>query len=177
MVRLQNASERTESSSGSGPATMIAKCQSPAPENQFLGQIGIDGQGRMVDQDDYVISALFKLYPWEWLAIEDFGDRILPRMAETLWFEPVWKMMWSNKAVLSVLWEMFPGHPNLLEAYFEGDPAASALGGRYVRKPLFSREGANIEIVGGPPEVFDKYIREQVATWGKVVKEASIKAD
>ena len=36
---------------------------------------------------------------------------------------------------------------------------------------------AGIEIVGGPPEMFDKYIREQVATWGKVVREANIKAD
>ena len=46
---------------------------------------------------------------------------ILPRFAETLWLEPVWKMMWSNKAVLAVLWDLFPGHPNLLPASF--DPA------------------------------------------------------
>ena len=44
---------------------------------------------------------------------------------------------------------MFEGHPNLLPAYFEDDPAASALvnSGNYVRKPLLSRQGANIEIV------------------------------
>jgi tripartite-type tricarboxylate transporter receptor subunit TctC len=42
-------------------------------------------------------------------------------------------------------------------------------------KERFGQSG--IEIVGGPPEVFDKYIREQVATWGKVVREANIKAD
>ena len=34
--------------------------------------------------------------------------------------EPIWKMMWSNKALLAILWEMFPGHPNLLEAYLDG---------------------------------------------------------
>ena len=109
----------------------------------LIGQIGIDGQGRIIDQDDYVITALFKLYPWEWLAVEDFGDRILPCMAETLWFEPVWKMMWSNKAVLAVLWEMFPGHPNLLPTKL--DP--SSIGSNYVSKPVLAREGANIEVV------------------------------
>ena len=42
---------------------------------------------------------------------------------------------------------MFEGHPNLLPAYFEGDPGAEALGDSYVRKPVWSRQGANIEIV------------------------------
>ena len=63
------------------------------------------------------------------------------------WIEPPWKAILSNKGILPLLWERHRGHPNLLEAYFEGDPAASALGGRFVRKPLFSREGANIELV------------------------------
>lgn len=111
----------------------------------LIDQIGIDGDGRIVDQDDYLISALFKLYPWEWLAAEDFGARILPHMPETVWLEPVWKMMWSNKAVLAVLWEMFPGHPNLLPAAFD----ASAIGGDHVSKPVLAREGANIEVVSG----------------------------
>ncbi len=43
---------------------------------------------------------------------------------------------------------MFEGHPNLLPAYFEGDPGAGALADSYVRKPLLSRQGSNIEIVG-----------------------------
>ena len=36
---------------------------------------------------------------------------------------------------------------------------------------------AGIDIVGGTPETFDKHIREQVTTWGKVVKDANIRAD
>ena len=43
---------------------------------------------------------------------------------------------------------MFPGHPNLLPAYFEDDPQAAELGNSYVRKPLYSREGANVTLVG-----------------------------
>ena len=46
-----------------------------------------------------------------------------------------------------MLWERHAGHPNLLEAWFEDDPGAASLGKSYVRKPLFSREGANIELV------------------------------
>ena len=47
-----------------------------------------------------------------------------------------------------MLWERHPGHPNLLPAFFDDDPAATILGPKYVRKPLFSREGANVEVIG-----------------------------
>ena len=42
---------------------------------------------------------------------------------------------------------MFPDHPNLLPAYFEDDPNAAQLGASFVRKPLYSREGANVALV------------------------------
>src|SRR5262249_7629430 len=45
------------------------------------------------------------------------------------------------------LWEMFPDHPNLLPAYFDDDPRAAELGTSFVRKPIYSREGANIVLV------------------------------
>lgn len=109
----------------------------------LIQQIGIDAAGRIVDQDDYLITALFKLYPWEWLAEEDFGRAILPHLATTAWLEPVWKMLWSNKGVLAILWEMFPGHPNLLPAFF----TAAEAGASHVAKPIHAREGANIRVV------------------------------
>jgi glutathionylspermidine synthase len=84
--------------------------------------------------------------------------------APTRWIEPPWKAILSNKGILPLLWERHKGHPNLLEAYFEGDPAASNLGDRFVRKPLFSREGANVEIVGGHDEpVLDQGYGEEGA--------------
>jgi len=56
--------------------------------------------------------------------------------------EPIWKMLLSNKGILPILWELFPGHPNLLEAHFhEPDRLVD-----YVKKPLLSREGANLAI-------------------------------
>ena len=59
-------------------------------------------------------------------------------------FEPPWKLLLSCKGLLPVLWELYPGHPNLLPCYFE----AGRLSERFVKKPLFSREGANVEIHG-----------------------------
>jgi glutathionylspermidine synthase len=51
-------------------------------------------------------------------------------------------MILSNKAILPVLWELFPHHPNLLPAYFD----AWRISGNHVKKPLYSREGENISI-------------------------------
>ena len=47
------------------------------------------------------------------------------------------------------------GHPNLLPAYFEDDPNAAMLGSSFVRKPLFSREGANVALVSGGATLVD----------------------
>lgn len=76
---------------------------------------------------------------------EAYGRRV--PASGVRFIEPPWKAIVSNKGLLPLLWEMFEGHPNLLPAYFEGDPGAAALAGSYVRKPLLSRQGANIEIV------------------------------
>jgi glutathionylspermidine synthase len=52
-------------------------------------------------------------------------------------------MILSNKGLLALLWERFPWHPNLLPTYFDRD----RMGDAYAKKPLLSREGANITIV------------------------------
>ena len=104
-----------------------------------MADIGWDGH-LFRDLDDKPISALFKLYPWEWLAREEFGQHLLARTVRVI--EPAWKMILSNKAILPVLWEMFPGHPNLLPAHFEPGKFATD----FVKKPLYSREGANVAI-------------------------------
>lgn len=108
-----------------------------------IDHIGIDAEGRVVDRDDNLITAIFKLYPWEWIVAEPFGREIVDHLPITAWIEPIWKMMWSNKAILHVLWDMFPGHRNLL-------PAATSprdLGDSYVAKPFLAREGANVAVV------------------------------
>lgn len=105
----------------------------------FMDEIGWDSRsGSFVDCENRPIQSLFKLYPWEWMNAEEFGTHI--PAASVQWIEPAWKMLLSNKGILPILWELFPGHPNLLESTTEDSP----LPGDYVRKPLLSREGANI---------------------------------
>ena len=115
-------------------------------ETRFLAMedIGIDDRGRFSDLDERVITTLIKLYPWEWLMDEAFGAS-LPTSG-VRFIEPPWKAILSNKGLLPLLWSMFEGHPNLLPAFFEDDPDAATLAGTFVRKPLLSRQGANIEI-------------------------------
>ena len=86
---------------------------------------------------------MFKLYPWEWMFREQFGASLAG--SPTRWLEPPWKAILSNKGILPLLWAMFPRHPNLLPAYFDDDAKAAELGDSFVRKPLYSREGANVD--------------------------------
>jgi glutathionylspermidine synthase len=109
-----------------------------------IEEIGWDAElGRFVDLADVPMKSVMKLYPWEWVVDEEFGKRVVESLPGTLWVEPLWKMLLSNKAILAVLWEMYPGHPNLLPAFLD-DPGMLT---EYVRKPKLGREGANIQIV------------------------------
>ena len=109
-----------------------------------------EGTRRFVDLDGGPVASLFKLYPWEWLLEEEFGRHLAPSAGSTLWIEPAWKMILSSKGILPILWELSPRHPNLLESHLGGPGALR----QYVRKPLLSREGANITLVsaGRRPE-------------------------
>ena len=98
------------------------------------------------DLDNQIIRHLFKLYPWEWMMGENFGKYLLLEPMKII--EPAWKLIWSNKAILPILWEFFPDHPNLLPAYFD----SSKLSHPYLSKPVFSREGGNITVYFGDRE-------------------------
>lgn len=92
-----------------------------------------------VDLDNVPIQALFKLYPWEWMMREEFGEKIAT--SKTKFIEPMWKSLLSNKAMLAILWELFPGNKYLLPAFFDTNGMTN-----YAKKPFFSREGANVEL-------------------------------
>jgi len=111
-------------------------------QTQYINieRIGWDSQARCyVDEAGHPISDCFKLYPWEWMAREKFGSRLT--LNTVRWLEAPWKMILSNKAILPVLWELFPRSPFLVPASFKPLP------GDYVRKPMLGREGANVELV------------------------------
>jgi glutathionylspermidine synthase len=140
-----------------GTLDYIAECADEAgltPIVLAMEDIGIGEEGQFTDLNDQVITTLFKLYPWEWIMEEEFGLNV--PASGVRFIEPPWRAILSNKGLLAILWEMFEGHPNLLPAYFDGDPAASAIGDSYVRKPLLSRQGADIEITrNGTTETYN----------------------
>ncbi len=128
-----------------------------------MSAIGFDPRhNSFVNAENIPIDCLFKLYPWEWMLQESFAPRLLT--ASTRWIEPPWKMLLSNKALLVVLWEMFPHSDYLLPTSWQ------PLSGDYVRKPILAREGSNIQVVqrgrtvretDGPyanqPAIYQKY--------------------
>lgn len=117
-----------------------------------MREIGWDrAQNRFVDLKNQSIRTIFKLYPWEWLLNDAFDEHALATMnsleqkpvtGKVQWIEPIWKMMWSNKALLAILWELNPNHELLLPAYLDGPGKIQ----NYLRKPLVGREGAGISV-------------------------------
>lgn len=102
-----------------------------------------DGRLRFVDLDERDIDTMFMLYPWEDMLDEPFAEHVLRHPRTTLFVEPAWKVVLSNKALLATMWELYPGHPNLLPAYLDSPRGMSA----YVAKPLHGREGDAVRIV------------------------------
>ncbi|MCP9991146.1 glutathionylspermidine synthase family protein [Streptomyces albogriseolus] len=117
-----------------------------------MEEIGWDRlSGRFVDNRLRFIRSIFKLYPWEWLTTDRFAGHVLDTLdngggtGSTLWIEPAWKMLLSNKALLAILWELHPGHPNLLPSYLDGPRELADTTG-WVAKPLLGREGAGVTV-------------------------------
>lgn len=112
----------------------------------WVEELGFEKDTTLRGADGEVISHLFKLYPWENFFEDIKGNAsYLQAMKKVRCIEPAWKMILSSKGILPLLWERHPGHPNLLESYFLGEGVGHKLK-NYVTKPLFSREGANVQI-------------------------------
>jgi glutathionylspermidine synthase len=115
-----------------------------------IEDIGLNQEGRFVDLDGRWIERLFKLHAWEHIFHESFGSHV--PASGTQFIEPAWKAILSNKGILPLLWQFNEGHPNLLPAYVDKDPGKPLPRG-WVRKPYFSREGANIEMHTSADEI------------------------
>ena len=130
-----------------GTATYLMDCAVQAglaAEMIDIPDIGVDAAGRFTDRADRVIERCFKLYPWEDMLREPFAGHIRPGT----FIEPAWKAVLSTKALLPLLWERHPGHPNLVPAFFADDPRAGDLDDA-VAKPIHGREGENVTMVSG----------------------------
>jgi glutathionylspermidine synthase len=137
-------------------------------ELRYVQEVYLDEDGRFYDgrvagENKPHLDVVFKLHPWEHIVKEEFGPAIFKDLANvglrsedgseyiggTLWIEPPYKMLWSNKGILPVLWDLFKDDPEksqlLIPAYFEGEEPASLK--NKIRKPIFGREGASMEVI------------------------------
>lgn len=88
----------------------------------------------------------FKLVPWEYIAWDEPQlTTILTNLVcsdKTIVLNPAYVILFQSKAILKILWDLFPNHPLLLAC--EDQPLT---GKKSVEKVLFGREGANVRII------------------------------
>ncbi|QIQ20560.1 bifunctional glutathionylspermidine amidase/synthase [Zophobihabitans entericus] len=135
-----------------------------------LDELHWDKRGRLVDGDDRVVDCVWKTWAWE-TVLEQLREeseeqntvshsappirtghpenhvRLIDVLLrpEVNVFEPLWTVIPSNKAILPVLWSLFPNHRYLLESTFELNDHLIQNG--YAIKPIAGRCGSNIELV------------------------------
>ena len=112
---------------------------------------------------------LFKLIPWENIAIDEPELALL--MSEmmqnhnTIFLNPAYTLLFQSKRMLKILCDLFPNHPLLLPASFEPLPKT-----KQVHKRAFGREGANIEIVDSQGKILES--KDGIYTHHKSVYQA-----
>ena len=102
----------------------MAKDKNLATHFEYLENVNVE--------NDY--DFWFKLYPWE--DMENFTHNSITSM-----LNPAYTILYQSKGMLAILYELFPNSPYLLKTAFA--PIAQ----KYVKKRMFGREGANIDIV------------------------------
>ena len=122
-------------------------------EFAYIDEIEFSDEGVFFEGEKY--EFLFKLIPWETIAIEE------PELAEimtnivknkqAIFLNPAYTLLFQSKGIMKILWDLYPNHPLLLETSFE--PLENK---KQVIKPTLAREGANIEIIDENKEVLAK---------------------
>jgi glutathionylspermidine synthase len=125
----------------------------------------------------YHPNCIISSYPKEWLATEIQADALLGYdLGDTMSFEPFWKLIMANKAVLPLLWKKYPNHKYLLPAFFHdprgefGSDYKDAFADRHwVSKPLFGREGLGVFYSQNYTNStsFDKFVSTTEDNFGK----------
>ena len=98
------------------------------------------------------IDYWFKLVPWEFIAFEEkelmniLTEIVLTEKAVIL--NPAYTLLYQSKAMLKILWDMYPNHELLLRTTFHASDFKKKEA--FVEKTIYGREGLNIT-------VYDKY--------------------
>ncbi len=151
-----------------------------------LDELHWDASGQLVDGDHRPVSCVWKTWAWE-TALDQLRDESEAEHAalpirtghpknsvrlidvllrpEVMVFEPLWTVIPSNKAILPVLWSLFPHHRYLLDADFELNAELEQSG--YAVKPIAGRCGNNIGLISNEERVLDE-------TFGKFAEQKNI---
>ncbi|AIJ07261.1 MULTISPECIES: bifunctional glutathionylspermidine amidase/synthase [Edwardsiella] len=139
-----------------------------------LAALRWDATGQLIDDDGRQVNCVWKTWAWE-TALEQVREvsdaeyaavpirtgqpenqvRLIDVLLrpEIMVFEPLWTVIPGNKAILPILWSLFPHHRYLLDTDFEPTPALIRSG--YAVKPIAGRCGSNIDLVSRHEEVLD----------------------
>ncbi|MDF7666648.1 bifunctional glutathionylspermidine amidase/synthase [Orbaceae bacterium ESL0727] len=140
-----------------------------------LERLKWDKQGQLIDDEGRIVNCVWKTWAWE-TVLEQLRDESEAQIAgvpirtghpdeqvrlmdvllrpEVSVFEPLWTAIPSNKAILPVLWSLFPNHRYLLEASFELNDDLIKKG--YAVKPIAGRCGYNVQLIGHQQQELDK---------------------
>lgn len=124
--------------------------------------LSLNADKQVIDAQGQEVKWVWKTWAWETALdqvraqLEEAGRFKVGRDADNLCladvllhddvmvFEPLWTLIPSNKAILPILWTIYPDHPYLLKSSFELDEDMLANG--YVSKPIVGRCGENISL-------------------------------
>lgn len=119
----------------------------------FIDEIEFSPEGIFKEGINY--EYLFKLIPWENIAIEEGELAMLLtqiiKNQKAIILNPAYTLLFQSKGILKILWELYPNHPLLLET---SDKPLK--GKKCVKKPMFGREGANVSILDGNGDVIQE---------------------
>ena len=81
--------------------------------------------------------------------------------------EPWWKLILGNKALLPLLWSMYPNHEHLLPAFYdEPSKGIKPEQVKWVSKPLFGREGLGV-FTSYNSSSYSEFVKETEKVFGK----------
>ncbi|MBS0878085.1 MULTISPECIES: bifunctional glutathionylspermidine amidase/synthase [unclassified Tatumella] len=131
--------------------------------------------GLLIDDDQREVNCVWKTWAWETVLeqlrqeTENDATATLPVRTgeadqvrlmdvllrpEVMVFEPLWTVIPGNKAILPILWSLFPHHKYLLDTDFTVNQELQQTG--YAIKPIGGRCGSNIGLVSHQEQMLDE---------------------
>ncbi|CAF0870316.1 unnamed protein product [Rotaria sordida] len=116
---------------------------------------------KIIDNEGYNVELVWKLWMWEtifsnYIQCENEGNLNRKINGEHPYLcqiflndhikiiEPLWKVIPSNKAILPILWLLYPNHPNLLRSEYVLTNDLKQV--PFVKKPIVGRCGHNVTL-------------------------------